>query len=445
LELINQIVPMFGNAAFAIVAFIVALSVIVTVHEYGHYIVGRWSGIHAEVFSVGFGPRLFSWVDKHGTRWQVAALPLGGYVKFLGDANAASVGSEDVAPEIDPRRTMLGAPLWARAATVVAGPVFNFILAVLVFAGSAMVQGQAVDPLTFDSANDLPPSFEVGLEHGDVLVAVEGLKFNDPERTEGLVDLLPSQQQLDYTVLRNGEETTVTGPYIMPSLIGQVTPRSAADEAGLVKNDVITAVDGAPVFSFMQLQQHVIAAEGTPVTLSLWNEGETRDVTLTARRTDVPKTGGGFETKYLIGVSSSFFFEPLTETINPWAAIKYGANGVWLSATTTLSAMKHMVLGNISTCSLSGPVGIAETSASMARKGTQSFIWLIGALSAAVGLMNLLPIPVLDGGHLVLYAYEAVARRKPTEKAIQVFMFIGLALILTMIPFTILNDTVLCP
>ncbi|PRY80500.1 regulator of sigma E protease [Yoonia maritima] len=445
MDLVNQIVPMFGNAAFAIVAFVVALSVIVTVHEYGHYIVGRWGGIHAEVFSLGFGPRLFSWVDKHGTRWQVAALPLGGYVKFLGDTNAASVGSDDVAPEIDPRRTMLGAPLWARTATVAAGPVFNFILAILVFAGSAMVQGQAVEPLTYSDAKALPPSYENNLEQGDVLIAIEGVKFDDPTRTESMIDLIPNEQQLDYTIIRDGEEMLVNGPFLMPAMVGQVTPRSAADEAGLIKDDVITAIDGSPVFSFKQLQQRVFAAAGTPVTLDLWNAGTTREVTLTARRTDTPKAEGGFETRYLIGVTGKFFFEPLTENISPWAALKYGANGVWLSTTTTLSAIKHMFLGNISTCSLSGPVGIAETSASMARKGPQSFIWLIGALSAAVGLMNLLPIPVLDGGHLVLYAYEAVARRKPNDKAIKVFMFIGLAFILTMIPFTILNDTVLCP
>ncbi|KJZ20106.1 RIP metalloprotease RseP [Loktanella sp. S4079] len=441
----NQIVPLFGNVAFAIAAFVVALSIIVTVHEYGHYIVGRWSGIHADVFSVGFGPVLISRVDKRATRWQIAALPLGGYVKFLGDANAASVGSEDVAPDIDPRKTMEGAPLWARAATVLAGPVFNFVLAILVFAGSAMVQGQSVDPLTFDHAKPLPDSYQNDLLPGDVMLAVDGHQFDDATRTERLIDLLPVEQSLEYTVLRDGVEMTVMGPYLMPSLIGQVIPRSAADESGVLSGDVVQSVDDTPIFSFMQLQDVVTQAAGEPVTLSLWNEGETREVTLAARVTDQPLPEGGFETKYMIGVTSSFFFEPLTERVSPISALGFGVQSVWRSVTTTLSGMKHMVLGNISTCSLSGPVGIAETSASMARKGVHSFVWLIGALSAAVGLVNLLPIPVLDGGHLVLYAYEGVARRKPSERAIQVFMFIGLAIILTAIPFTILNDTVLCP
>ena len=128
---IAQLLPQFGNVAFTIIAFVVALSIIVAIHEYGHYIVGRWCGIHAEVFSLGFGPVLFSRTDRRGTRWQVAALPFGGFVKFLGDANSASVGSVEIA-DSDKRRTMLGAPLWARALTVVAGPVFNFILSLLV-------------------------------------------------------------------------------------------------------------------------------------------------------------------------------------------------------------------------------------------------------------------------------------------------------------------------
>ncbi|MCG3266237.1 RIP metalloprotease RseP [Yoonia sp. I 8.24] len=445
MDLLNQIVPMFGNLAFAIAAFVVALSVIVAVHEYGHYIVGRWCGIDAEVFSLGFGPRLFGWVDKRGTRWQVAAVPLGGYVKFLGDANAASVGSEEVASDIDPRRTMEGAPLWARAATVVAGPVFNFVLAILVFAGSVMVQGQAVDPLTYDSAKPLPDGIVNQLEQGDVLIAVDGVLFDDPDRTENILDLVQSAPQLDYTILRDGVEMTVTGPFVMPSLIGSVSPRSAADEAGLAKGDVITAIDGAPVYSFLQVQDKVFAAAGAPVVLDLWNDGVTRTVNLTARQTDTPLPEGGFQTRYLIGVSSDFFFDAMVENISVRDALTFGVNGVWNTATTTFSAVKHMILGNISTCNMSGPVGIAETSASMARQGTQSFIWLIGMLSAAVGIMNLLPIPVLDGGHLVFYGYEAVARRKPSEKAIQVFMSIGLTLILTLMLFTLLNDTILCP
>ncbi len=440
-----QFVPMFGNFAFMIVAFVVALSVIVAIHEYGHYIVGRWCGIHAEVFSLGFGPVIYSRVDKRGTKWQVAALPLGGYVKFLGDANAASVGSDGTVAAVDARRTMLGAPLWARTATVAAGPVFNFVLAIAIFAGSIMYQGQSADPLTFGELRPLPASFDSELREGDVMIAVEGVLFNDPERTVEISDLVPLQERLDYTVLRDGDEIIVDGPYYFPTAVSSVSPRSAADDADIKVNDVITAINGAAVFAFAQVQDIVLEANGAPLEFEIWRDGETLTKTIAPRRVDLPNPDGGFETRWLIGITGTIFFEEKTVAVGPFEAISLGAQGLWSTVTTSLSAMQHILFGQISTCNLSGPVGIAETSGSMAEQGAQSFIWFIGALSAAVGLINLFPIPVLDGGHLVFYAYEAVTRRKPSERAVQVFMFVGLSLILGLMTFTILNDTILCP
>ena len=440
-----QFLPQFGNFAFMIVAFVVALSVIVAIHEYGHYIVGRWCGIHAEVFSLGFGPVMFSRVDRRGTRWQVAALPLGGYVKFLGDANAASVGSDGRVSDADLRRTMLGAPLWARAATVAAGPVFNFVLAIAIFAGSIMYQGRAVDPMTFDQLRPLPASYESELRQGDVFVAIEGVRFDEASETNVMADNIPLQEELTYTVLRDGEQIDIVGPYYFPPAVRSVSPRSAADDAGIKVNDVITAIDGEPVFAFSQVQDIVAGADGRPLQVTLWREGETLEKTIAPRRVDLPSPEGGFETRWLIGITGTLFFDQATESIGLVEAVQLGADGLWQTITTSLSALEHIIFGKISTCNLSGPVGIAETSGSMAEQGAQSFIWFIGALSAAVGMINLFPIPVLDGGHLLFYAYEAVTRRKPSDRAVQVFMFVGLALILSMMSFTILNDTILCP
>ncbi|WP_108384994.1 RIP metalloprotease RseP [Yoonia sediminilitoris] len=435
---------MFGGFAFMIVAFVVALSVIVAIHEYGHYIVGRWCGIHADVFSLGFGPVLYSRTDKRGTVWQVAALPIGGYVKFMGDADAASAGSDGSVAEADMRKTMMGAPLWARAATVAAGPAFNFILAILIFAGSIMYQGRAIDPPTFGAMQDLPPSYASDLRRGDVMVAVEGIPFVDAEREESLIDLLPAKERLAYEIERDGQTLVIDGPYLRPTAVSSVSPRSAADDAGLRVGDVITAVNGEPIFAFSQLQEMVRNAEGAELTLGIWRDGDTLPVTLAPRRVDLP-TADGFETRWLIGITGRIFFEEMTESIGPVEAVKIGAEQLWYTATTSLSALEHVIMGQISTCNLSGPVGIAETSGSMARQGAQSFIWFIGALSAAVGLVNLFPIPVLDGGHLAFYAYEAVTRRKPNERVLQVFMFVGLGLILSLMSFTILNDVLLCP
>ena len=174
---LTQILPALTGTVWTLVFFVIALSVIVAIHEYGHYIVGRWCGIHAEVFSVGFGKPLFQRTDKHGTVWQVAALPFGGYVKFLGDANAASVGGREVS-DADKRRTMLGAPVWARALTVAAGPVANFILAIAIFAGYFMWQGTVKDPLTFGGAPDLPPGFVSELKAGDEIVGIGGFDMD---------------------------------------------------------------------------------------------------------------------------------------------------------------------------------------------------------------------------------------------------------------------------
>ncbi|WP_439508209.1 RIP metalloprotease RseP [Yoonia sp.] len=441
---LTQFMPVFGNFAFMILAFVVALSVIVAIHEYGHYIVARWCGIHADVFSLGFGPVIYQRTDARGTVWQVAALPLGGYVKFLGDANAASVGSDGSVDAADARRTMAGAPLWARTLTVAAGPVFNFILAIAIFTGSIMYQGRVADPFTIGDIRPLPAQFQSDLRAGDVLLSVEGIVFSDPERQVPLLDLLPVQERLTYQITREGRSMAVEGPYPMPPLISALAPRSAADNAGLRIGDVITAVDGDPIFGFPQLQDKVISAQGAPLNLTIWRGGQDLDVTLSPRITDEPQPDGGFAQTYRIGIVGDLMFTPQTETVGLIAAGRLGAEGLWNTATTSLSALRHIIIGQISTCNLSGPVGIAETSGSMARQGTQSFIWFIGALSAAVGLINLFPIPVLDGGHLMFYAYEAVTRRKPSDRAVQVFMFIGLALILTMMSFTILNDTILC-
>ena len=277
------------------------------------------------------------------------------------------------------------------------------------------------------------------------MIAVEGVRFDDVEGINQITDQLPLTERLSYTVSRDGDVFDVEGPYYFPTAVLSVSPRSAADDADIKINDVITAIDGAPVFAFSQVQDFVLAADGAPLEFEVWRDGKTLQKTIAPRRVDIPTAEGGFETRWLIGISGTIFFDERTVAVGPWEATKMGARGLWNTVTTSLSAMQHILFGQISTCNLSGPVGIAETSGSMAEQGAQSFIWFIGALSAAVGLMNLFPIPVLDGGHLVFYAYEAVTRRKPSERAVQMFMFVGLGLILSLMTFTILNDTILCP
>ncbi len=437
-----QILSSFGGGAFTIIAFVVALSVIVAIHEYGHYIVGRWCGIYAEVFSIGFGPVLYKRTDRRGTVWQVAALPFGGYVRFLGDANAAGVGETGEVSEADVRRSMAGAPLWARSLTVLAGPVFNFILAIAIFAGIAMTDGRSTDPLTYESGRDLPAQFTSELRAGDQILRVEGLPFgtDDP-----VIQELPYRATLSYDILRAGEPMTVTGPYLMPPAVTGINPRSAADDAGLRKNDVITAIDGKPVVAFAQLIEAVQAADGAPLTLDVWRAGEVDQFTLAPRRVDIPLREGGFETRWLIGVTGAVFFDEATTRLGVWESLTGATRQLTFILTSSLSGLWNVITGQISSCNLSGPVGIAQTSGTMAAQGATSFVWFLGMLSAAVGLLNLFPVPVLDGGHLVFHAYEAVAGRKPSDRAINVLMMTGLVLIGAMMVFALLNDLVLCP
>ncbi len=442
----TNLLPQFGGFAFTLLAFVVALSVIVAIHELGHLMVGRWTGIRAEVFSVGFGPVLLSRTDRHGTRWQVAALPFGGFVKFWGDANAASVGGDvrALTPE-ERRHTMLGAPLWARALTVAAGPVANFILAVLVFAAVFALDGRPADPLTISRLAPLPDASAQGLEVGDQVLSIAGVPVEAGTLSDvGEAEARPSPR-VDYEVVRNGERVVVEGPWPFPPLVGAVSPDSAARDAGVRAGDVVTAVDGEPVFAFDQVAEAVGASEGRPVTLLLWRDGEEVEATVTPRRTDVPGREGGFETRWLLGLTAGALFEVETVRLGPLAALGEAASQLWFVITSSLSGLAHMITGAISTCNLSGPIGIAEVSGDVAADGPRTFLMFLAVLSAAVGLMNLFPIPVLDGGHLVFHAYEAVAGRPPGDAALRVLMAVGLALILTLTVFGVANDLFLCP
>ncbi|MCA8883228.1 MAG: RIP metalloprotease RseP [Rhodobacteraceae bacterium] len=441
------LIPSFGGFAYTIGAFVIALSVIVAVHEYGHYIVGRWCGIHAEVFSLGFGPVLAAWVDRRGTRWQIAALPLGGYVKFLGDADAASGRDPAALKGMDAatrRRTMHAAPLWARAATVAAGPAFNFVLSILVFAAVAMVQGQARTPLTIAELRPMPAEAGQELRPGDQIVAIHGRQVPDFDRFGQFVDALPVAPELEYTIARDGRRLTLPGPYPYPPLVVGVTPQSAAMEAGLEAGDVILAVGDTRISSFEDLRSAVLVSGGAPMTLVVWRAGETFHRTLTPRSMDVPAEAGGFEQRYLIGVTGGLFFAPETETLGPLTAIRFGADQVVEIVSQSLSGLYHMITGAISSCNLSGPIGIAETSGAAASQGAVSFIWFIAVLSTAVGLINLFPVPVLDGGHLVFHAYEAITGSAPSDRALRVLMAGGLALILSLMLFALTND-IFCP
>lgn len=436
------LLPGFGNLFFTLGAFVVALSVIVAVHEYGHYIVGRWSGIHAEVFSIGFGPVLFSRTDRRGTRWQVAALPFGGYVKFLGDSNAASGADSTAMAKMDGdqrRHTMHGAPLWARSATVAAGPVFNFVFSIIVFALFLGLRGIASDTPIVGEIHPLPAAVQE-LREGDRILAIEGAPVDtlaDYFRIAGELEPAPV---VAYTVERDGRTEQIEGPFPVPARAAGISLNSAARDAGMQTGDVILAVGETPIDAFTELPPIVAAAEGAPVALRVWREGQELDLSLTPRRTDLPRPEGGFEARWLIGLESGAFFEHPIRRPGAAEVLPMAAAQTWAVVERSFDGLYHMVVGAISTCNLSGPIGIARVSGAMASDGIWNFVWFIAVLSTAIGLLNLFPIPVLDGGHLVFHAYEAVTGRPPSERVVGALMTVGLVLLLSLMAFAVFND-----
>ena len=427
-----------------VISFIVSLSIIVFVHEYGHYIVGKWTGIKADVFSVGMGPVVLSRVDKNGTTWQLAAIPFGGFVKFKGDAN---ISSSHVDPKTsaykksDLRATLHGAPLWARTATVAAGPVFNFVFSIIIFFSLFVSVGQVREPLTISKINPLP--FINQLKEGDEIISISGFQLRSANSIKNMLEYIENidKKSIEYEVRRDGEIFNLSGPPVDLPRISGLVPLSAAVEASLNAGDVILEINGEPINKFNQLKEAVEKSAGSPINLTVWREEKIFQTTIVPKREDIPQPEGGFITKWRIGIIGSIYpFELLTESIPVLEAIKLSFFQTYSIITSSINGLYHIIAGNISTCNLSGPIEIAEISSHMAKEGLQSFIQTLALFSAAIGFMNLLPVPVLDGGHLVFFAYEAIFKKPPNQKAFSALMTVGFAFILFFMMFAIFND-----
>ncbi len=413
-------------------------------HEYGHYIVGKWTGIKADVFSVGMGPVVLSRVDKNGTTWQLAAIPFGGFVKFKGDAN---ISSSHVDPKTsaynksDLRATLHGAPLWARTATVAAGPVFNFVFSIIIFFSLFVSVGQVREPLTISKINPLP--FINQLKEGDEIISISGFQLSSASSIENMLEYIENidKKSIEYEVRRDGEIFNLSGPPVDLPRISGLVPLSAAVEASLNAGDVILEINGGPINKFNQLKEAVEKSAGSPINLTVWREEKIFQTTIVPKREDIPQPEGGFITKWRIGIIGSIYpFELRTESIPVLQAIKLSFFQTYSIITSSINGLYHIIAGNISTCNLSGPIEIAEISSHMAKEGLQSFIQTLALFSAAIGFMNLLPVPVLDGGHLVFFAYEAIFKKPPNQKAFSALMTVGFAFILFFMMFAIFND-----
>jgi regulator of sigma E protease len=357
-----------------LIPFLFVLTLVVFFHELGHFLVARWCGVRVLVFSVGFGPELFGFNDRHGTRWKLSAVPLGGYVKFFGDENAASVPDQSAVAgmTVEERgQTFNEQRVGPRAAIVVAGPLANFLLAVVIFAGLFMMFGKPSTSARVDS----------------------------------------------------------------------VQPESAASAAGFRPGDLVLSINGRRIDSFPDMQQIVSTSAGQALVFEVDRGGTVVTLKATPALKEVKDRFGNVNRQGILGITRSnspddTHFQP----VGPLQAVGLGVQRTWFVVERTLSYIGGVISGREAADQLGGPIRIAQVSGQVATEGLASLFSLAAVLSVSIGLLNLFPVPLLDGGHLMFYAIEAVRGKPLSERAQEMGFRIGLAIVLMLMIFATYND-----
>jgi len=368
----SYLTPFLHGGVWYVGIFLLVLTILVFVHELGHYLIARRSGVRIEVFSIGFGPELFGWFDRAGTRWKFSAIPLGGYVKMFGDNDPSSsmgVARLGEMTEAERQVSFHHKRLGQRAAIVGGGPLANFAFAIVILA---------------------------------LLFSTYGQPFT-------------------------------------PADVGQVQAGSAADKGGIKVGDTIVSIDGSTISRFEDVQQIVRFNPGEAMTLVVRRDGQLVTLHVTPARTEMTDRFGNRHEIGLLGIGRSG-----VEYVkrDPVAAVGQAFSETWNLSVSTLQAMWQIVIGTRASDELGGPLRIAQMSGEVAEGGVVPLLWFMAVLSINLGLINLFPVPVLDGGHLLFYAAEAI-RGKPLGQRAQEYGFrIGLALVLTLMVFATWNDLV---
>ncbi|MGH1417423.1 MAG: RIP metalloprotease RseP [Hyphomicrobiaceae bacterium] len=355
-------------------AFVVVLSVIVFIHELGHFLVARWCGVAVKAFSIGFGPEIFGYEDRHGTRWRFAALPLGGYVKFIDDEGAASTPSNEAIAKMTPEQRAGSfhlKPVWKRAAVVAAGPAANFLLSIVIFAAMFMLYGQSIIEPRIGKVVPETPAATAGFKPGDLVLAIQDQEIQSFRDLQQIVSTSP-EQSLEFRIDRQGSELTLV---VRPEL------RELEDK--------LTGKHRRPVIGI---------------------QVDTK--TSTIRH----------------------------QTYGPIGAVQAATTQTWNIVTGTLTFLYDVVRGRQDYSQLGGPIRIADVAGKAAQLGPEVVVQFIALISVSVGLINLFPIPLLDGGHLLFYAIEAIRRKPLSERTQEISFRIGLAVILSMMIFVTFND-----
>lgn len=446
MSFIEQI-PYIGPAAFYIIPFFIVLMVVVFIHEYGHYKVAQWCGVKSDAFSIGFGPELLGWQDKRGTRWKLSLIPLGGYVKFRGDADAASgtVDTEALEQMTAEERegSFPSASLARRAAIVAAGPIFNFVLAAVLFAGLAYTIGVATDKPLVDEVEKGSLAEKAGFQANDKLLAVDGVELSG-FRQLSTAARASNGEAVTVEVDRNGEILEIPFTFIPPVSVQSVRSGGAAAAAGIEPGDLILAVNDKKIVLFDDLRTAVTASAGKPIMIKVERGSEILDIAATPEMREMRDENNNIVTRYLLGVthSSSLGMWPPLESASALEAAKTGVEKTYGVLSGTLFFLYELVAGRGDVGELGGPIRIAEYSGEAAEQGFSSLIALMAVLSASIGLINLFPIPVLDGGHLLFYGIEAVRGKPLNERAQEIGLTIGFALIVSLMLFATYNDVI---
>jgi len=362
-------------ALYAVPAFLVLLTVIVFVHEMGHYLVARWNGVAVQTFSLGFGPEVAGFNDRRGTRWRLSAIPLGGYVRFVGDMNAASMPDPAAVAEFPPdmqSQLFVNKNVWRRIAVVAAGPLANVLFTFVVLYGLIVSYGQ----------------------------------------------------------------------YIIPPVISSVTPGSVAASAGLLAGDKVVSVDGFSVRGFEDFQRLVSTAPDRPVAIVVERDGSDVRIGLVPQAVSETDRFGNVHRVGRIGVTRDVSNSDVTlYRPNPWEAVGLTVDEIHFIVDRTVAFIGDFFVGRGDVEQLGGPVKVAQVSGQVATLGIVALINLAALLSLNIGVFNLLPVPVLDGGHLLYYFIEAVRRRPLSQRAQEIGFRVGFAIVGALMVFTLLNDT----
>ncbi|MGC2776998.1 MAG: RIP metalloprotease RseP [Bradyrhizobium sp.] len=357
-----------------LVPFLFVLTVVVFFHELGHFLIARLCGIKVMVFSLGFGPELAGFNDRHGTRWKISAIPLGGYVKFFGDENAASVPDPSALAAMsdeERRKSFFAQPVASRAAVVAAGPIANFLLAIAIFAGIFMFYGKQSTTARVDS----------------------------------------------------------------------IQPDSAAAAAGFQPGDLVLSIDGRPIESFADMQRIVSTSAGQALQIRVDRGGSQVTLKAVPALKEIKDNFGNVHRVGVLGISRSMAPGDLkTEPVGPVTAVKLGVEETWFVIERTMAYIGGVVVGREAADQLGGPIRIAQVSGQVATAGFVALMHLAAVLSVSIGLLNLFPVPLLDGGHLLFYAIEAIRGKPLSERAQEVGFRIGFALVVMLMIFATVND-----